>query len=403
MNDQAASNSTTPALTQTNEHAHETSSQESETMVDTPWSEQDAGSGAISAPANDNWDEFQMSCGTCWQLPCSCPTSLCLNTVSSVRTASLNLATESLNDVLRQAKQSPSVQVLEPILWLFLTIQREYKIYGYRKAVAAETDKPDGYVYVTKTEHVANMVTQLADLPTNTPNIGFDMEANNLGHNSELSLLQIRDYHNGISYLVDLLLLQKAAWTTTSADGRTTLKGIFEDSTRIKLIFDCRQDSACLYAKAGVKVRGALDCQYLHMLTMDRFPKSRLSLAAAVHELAGLNKEEWMDWITIKRSQREHGVWEKRPIPAECKAYAVGDVEILQNIYNGAEEMLEPEAIDLAAQWTAFEVQRTWCKAKEYTTIRHETWPRFALCWTCKLLKDGVEPNSAPAERSNAY
>lgn len=188
---------------------------------------------------------------------------------------------------------------------------------------------------------------------------------------------------------MDLLVLQTSAWTTTDMDGKTTLKTIFEDPARTKLIFDCRQVSACLYAKAGVKVRGALDCQYLHMLTTDRFPKFRLGLAAAVKQMAGLSLGEWGDWVTTKRSQRSHGVWGTRPVPRECKAYAVGDVEILRAMYDTAESMLTKEAIGLAAYRTVFEIGRTWCKAKGYATKTGQTWEGFETCWSHQLLKGG--------------
>lgn len=205
---------------------------------------------------------------------------------------------------------SQSVQALSRLLDTFRPAWQQYHIYRCRQAIKAETDEPRGYTYVTEPEHVADMVTHLADLPTDKPNIGFDMEANNLGHNSELSYLQIQDYSNNVSYLVDLLVLQNAAWKTTGADKVTTVKTIFEDQKRRKLIFDCRQDCACLYAKAGVKVRGMLDCQYLHMLTMERTQKFRLGLAAAVKQMAGLNEKEWADWSATKKSQRSHGIWE---------------------------------------------------------------------------------------------
>jgi len=141
----------------------------------------------------------------------------------------------------------------------------------------------------------------------------------------------------------------------------------------------------------------------LHMLTMNRHPRCRPGLAATVIALAGLPVEERKNWLAIKTSKRSHGTWEKRPVPAECKAYALGDVKMLRAIYDGAESMLEEEAIELATHWSAFEVARTWCNAKDYITIEHLTYEEFRICRTSKLLKDGIEPNPAPTLQVAPY
>jgi len=258
-----------------------------------------------------------------------------------------------------------------------------------------EEEVPEGYVYVTRSEHVATMVEQLANLPTDKPNISFDMEANNLGHTSELSYIQIRG--GEISYLVDLLVLQKAAWNTPSAsDPTTTLRTIFEDPERTKLIVDCRQDSACLYAKANVRPRGVLDCQYLYMLTMNRCPFSRPGLAQTVQVMAGLSSAEFAAWNDTKKGPRSHGVWEIRPVPMQAKAYAVGDVALLRAIYDKAEAMLSTSAMVPAVEWSNEEVRRTWCAASRYTTTGRELTSGFTKCWDGELLKAGIEPNWAP-------
>ncbi|KAK5329023.1 hypothetical protein LTR70_000859 [Exophiala xenobiotica] len=401
----------TPAQAQADQTYDEHDLQWPQIPDGTTWAEHEALTNAASGEPDTSWLQEPIPCGGCFQTPCRCPhCRFCRSKLSGTQcacqmTACWNAARTALTQVVTTfgPVRSQSVQALSPLVSAFRPVWQQYHIYRCRQAVRAETDGPRGYMYVTEPAHVADMVTQLADLPTDKPNIGFDMEANNLGHNSELSYLQIRDYDNNISYLVDLLVLQRAAWKTTGADNVTTLKTIFEDPKRTKLIFDCRQDSACLYAKAGVKVRGIIDCQYLHMLTMDRYPTFRLGLAAAVRQMAGLSNKEWAEWSATKKSQRSHGIWEKRPVPAECKAYAVGDVEILRAMYDTAEAMLEPYAIELGAQWSAFEVGRTWCGAEKYTTIAGKTWERFALCWSCELLKEGVIPNPAPVERADAY
>ncbi|KAJ9658160.1 hypothetical protein H2198_003865 [Neophaeococcomyces mojaviensis] len=296
---------------------------------------------------------------------------------------------------INQFKNSRLGWVLRPFAAPFLWARNQFRIRQARRAVAMETDDHEGYVNVTKPEHVTNMIEHLANLPTDMPNISFDMEAYNLGHTSGLSYIQIRG--GEISYLVDLLVLQKAAWDTQStADKATTLRTIFEDPNRIKLVFDCRQDSACLYAKASIRPRGVLDCQYLHMLTMDRCPPSRPGLVQTVRAMAGLSQADLKIWNDPKKGPRLHGVWEKRPVPRRAKAYAIGDVALLRAIYDKAEAMLNTRGLMLATHWTDKEVHQTWCSAeKSVSTGRYMT-PDFEKCWEHDLLKPGFEPYSAP-------
>lgn len=417
MDDQITSAAPTPA--QDEQHNDQTEPLWPEIRKDMTWSEHEALIRSL-ASSNNSWNDHEIPCDTCFEIPCKCPKCrwcgaklvgqdcICwwavsrnaIRAIGAQISAKLQHATGNLHHRLQG---SLLLQAMEPLLESYYAIQHRQYIARCRKAVEAETDEPDGYVYVTKPDHIAHMVSQLANLPTDKPNLGFDMEANSLGHESPLSYLQIRDYHNDVSYLVDLLVLQKAAWSTTGTDGSTTLKTIFEDQARTKLIFDCRQDSACLYGQAGVKVQGVLDCQYLHMLTMDRHPKFRLGLVAAVKQMASLSEQELAEWIRTKTGQRPRGVWEKRPVPPECKAYAVGDVEILRAIYDTAETMLTEEALRVAGQWSAFEVGRTWCRAKDYTTKAGETWEDFESCWSRQLLKEGVEPNPAPRMMPDPY
>lgn len=107
--------------------------------------------------------------------------------------------------------------------------------------------------------------------------------------------MQIQDYFNGVTYLVDLLVLQEGAWTNLGADGVTNLRTIFEYDRRKKLIFDCRQDSACLYAKAGIKLAGVMDCQYMHIVSMEYAPKTRPGLISTISNMGGLSEDELRD------------------------------------------------------------------------------------------------------------
>ena len=340
------------------------------------------------------WDPDGFGCEFCFRQPCTCP--LCPDCAVPAR------GCRCLRQRILAFLEIMNISELPHKVKHMLVNVSEARL-----AVAAEPESVTDYWYVTQSEHLAAMVTDLAKLPTDSPNIGFDMEANNLGHESFLSYLQIRDYHNRVSYLVDLLVLQKAAWTTTGADGRTTLKTIFEDPTRTKLIFDTRQDSACLYARAGIKLRGILDCQYLHMLTYNECPQSRPGLTQSIELLAKLSPAALQTWKGTKTCHRDHGTWERRPVPAQARAYALGDVELLRAVHDTAECMLNDRGMALARHWSATEVWRTWRPAWAYTTSKSATHMKFAkvkfsACWDGPLLKPGVSPNLVPIPRTQA-
>lgn len=85
------------------------------------------------------------------------------------------------------------------------------------------------------------MVAQFVLLPTAQPNISPDLEADNLGHESFLCLMQIRDKYNQPSFLVDILVPggKKASEVKGHKIGET-LRTILEDPARQKLIWDVR-------------------------------------------------------------------------------------------------------------------------------------------------------------------
>lgn len=265
-----------------------------------------------------------------------------------------------------------------------------------RRAVRNEPYQGPNHLYVTRIRHVASMVTQLANLPTDRPYIAFDLEANNLGPYSHLSLMQIRDYLNGVTYVVDLLVLQEGAWTSPGADGVMTLRSIFEDHQRKKLIYDCRQDSACLYAKAGIRLAGIMDCQYMHMLTMNRAPMALPGLISTTSNKGDLGEEELREWKRVKNSERSHSTWERRPIPSQANAYAAGDVILLQEVYQRATRMLVRRAMRIVHIFSAFEIERTQVECRKYVSTGCYTYDFFPEFWSRRLLRFEVQPDSTP-------
>ena len=236
---------------------------------------------------------------------------------------------------------------------------------------------------------VRGMVSVLATLPLDEPNISFDMEAKNLGHKSPLCLLQIRDNVNQHSYLVDLLVLsQKDAFDTPGHKTQTTLRDILEDPGRKKLIFDCRQDSCTLFGNAGIKLQGVLDVQIAYHLTNSAPPAYRSGLKLVVERTSGMSEDEYTDWVSGKNRGPNHEQWQNRPIGPVNLAYALGDVKPLLQMYKNITERLNDEGKMWVEKWTAIEIERTWCKPENWKSSGKYTSPGFRDCWGRSLDSD---------------
>lgn len=142
--------------------------------------------------------------------------------------------------------------------------------------VKREPKVTSSYIYVTNSSSLKAMVNQLAGLPDTEPYIGFDLEANKLGHQSPLCIIQIRDFFNSQTFIVDLLVLGKKVFSTKA--GKASLRSILEDAKVEKLIFDVRQDSCALYGNMGIKLKGMLDLQVMDLLRYRYAPSSRIGL-----------------------------------------------------------------------------------------------------------------------------
>ncbi|KAK4921872.1 hypothetical protein LTR66_016639 [Elasticomyces elasticus] len=146
------------------------------------------------------------------------------------------------------------------------------------------------------------MVNQLALISRDNngkPQLGFDLEADNLGRNGTTAYLQLRDYTKGQTYLIDLWHLGRKAFTTRGEDKKTTLKSILEDPMLIMLIADSRSDADTLNWQYGVKAQGVMDVQVLHILTEKRslgLAHPRRRYVELIEAYAGLRESDLKNW-----------------------------------------------------------------------------------------------------------
>lgn len=221
------------------------------------------------------------------------------------------------------------------------------------------------------------------------PILAFDMEGVKLGRNGETCYLQLRDFVNKTSYLIDLLALKHHAFTITAEDGHTTLKSILEDETLVMMIFDCRQDCDTLFHQYGVKTRGVLDLQIVKMLTRRFYSKYRIGCVDTMRQivLSGKDKADWdkgRSFVFSKDYKHYHfkdkyEVFKLRPLPAELKCYAINDFRFLLQLWRALSRDLTPTGVELAYKWSTIEAEDTW--RKEWMSSTKYVRAGFGECW----------------------
>lgn len=288
------------------------------------------------------------------------------------------------NGELHTLKRTSKGGVSEYAISTFSDYSLERKVGLARRNVLNEPHLLSALYYVRTADQVREMVTTLAQLPKDRPWMSFDIEAFELGHTSWPALIQICDHQKSVIYLVDSFVLQHETWDTATSDG-TTLKSILEDPERKKLIYDCRQDSCCLfgdevaeYGKIGIKLRGIIDVQILHLLLMNEAPDLRKALPFSVEDMAGLPDKQLTEWKTNKTSLKGHN-WEIRPLTEMQKKYAAGDVELLYRMYLHAERNLTEWGMSCAEIYSQLEVQSTWTTQEKWEKIQEKLIPPSAI------------------------
>jgi len=243
------------------------------------------------------------------------------------------------------------------------------------------------HINVNTFGRVRSMITELSQIPrcTGQPVLGFDLEGNNLGRYGKTCYLQIRDYVQNTTYLIDVQELGKKAFTTTGSDGVTSLKSIMEDKDIQMVIYDCRQDADALNAHFDVQVKGVVDVQLMKMLSWQYFSEYRPGYAVTMAHDANLNETELAEWNRHKGYdfKRDYSVFERRPLPQSLKLYAVNDVQYLLRLYDTLSKKLTLRGMEIALEWSQREAQATW--ADGWVSTRALVDGQYSKYWREKL------------------
>ena len=139
-----------------------------------------------------------------------------------------------------------------------------------RPVLPPSSSSTGGLVDVLLLDDAAACAAHLGPLIAARDPVAVDFEGVALGRSGRLCLAQVAP-SNGPTLLVDVCAMGAAAFR------RGRLGELLEDARVLKLVFDCRSDSAALHHQFGVKMRGVYDVQVAYCLKRDEEEGARVS------------------------------------------------------------------------------------------------------------------------------
>merc|ERR1719308_751887 len=178
------------------------------------------------------------------------------------------------------------------------------------------------------------------DIIKNGQPVGFDGEGVNLGPKAQLTLVQISTV-GGQVIIFDVQ-------TTPAIMTQGCLKKLLESEQIIKVVHDCRNDSAALFFQCDVQVRNVFDTQAAHAVLQLQdtgkpvYKVKNVSLNALCELYnAPVNPMKEQVKNIYRRDQK---FWARRPLTRDMICYAAADVlALVPTIYNAMASQIKHE------------------------------------------------------------
>ncbi|XP_033645073.1 piRNA biogenesis protein EXD1-like isoform X2 [Asterias rubens] len=196
-----------------------------------------------------------------------------------------------------------------------------------KKLKIASTSEGLSYEVVDEEEQIE---PALEKLRKGLPLLAVDLEGEKLNRKGELAIVSVATEND--TFLFDIKTLGSKVFDKGLMD-------LLQDPDRQKLMFDCRQDSDCLWHKYNVKLTNVLDLQLMEVIHRgDASTHQQLNLRTNkrvldVPRVLGFQKclEDYVkdeDLIKAKKGLESHsdGVWLTRPLRKSFLRYAAADV-----------------------------------------------------------------------------
>merc|ERR1719266_631626 len=177
--------------------------------------------------------------------------------------------------------------------------------------------------------------------------VGFDGEGVNLGPKGQLTLVQISTV-GGQVIIFDVQ-------TTPAILTQGGLQRLLESEQVIKVVHDCRNDSAALYFQCDILVRNVFDTQAAHAVLQLQdtgkpvYKVKNVSLNALCELYnAPVNPMKEQVKNIYRRDQK---FWARRPLTRDMICYAGADVlALVPTIYNAMASQIKPEFSNLFSE-----------------------------------------------------
>ena len=170
----------------------------------------------------------------------------------------------------------------------------------------------------------------------------MDIEGVALSRHGSISIIQIFHLPQNHVFLIDIFVLQEAAFNTPNQSG-TTLRSILESALVPKVFFDVRNDADALYAHFNISLQGVHDIQLLEVATRSWARDRVTGLGKCIRFDARLTTKSQQDWEAMKNrgkalfSAEDGGsfeVFNTRPILQDIVSYCAQDVVYLPVLWN---------------------------------------------------------------------
>jgi len=194
---------------------------------------------------------------------------------------------------------------------------------------------------VVNTKECRSIVAAI--LESGTP-VGVDAEGVNLGPSGPMTMLQVCTW-SGQVYLFDLL-------ANRDLMGEGELGRLLQSEQVVKVVHDCRNDSAALFHQHGVTLRNVFDTQAAHAILQQQetgkpvYKVKSVSLVTLCRMYdAPVNPQKEHIKKVYRRDQK---FWARRPLTEDMIVYAAFDVmALVPKIYDVMSREMDPALQEL--------------------------------------------------------
>ena len=210
-----------------------------------------------------------------------------------------------------------------------------------------------------------DLKTFLSSIPSSCT-LYLDFEGNNLSRNGTLSVVTILVHPQGLTRLIDVFTLGKAAFDTTT-DTNKTLKSIFEDPNIPKGFWDVRNDADALWAHYKVGLKGVIDIQLLENASRTDSKEYLRGLDICVQQDLKLGVVELSRWTRTKQDVKRlmsSNIFSVRPMNPKTVKYCANDVAHLPKLHEVYKRRIKPD-------WLAKAITESARRAEEAKSPRY--------------------------------